>query len=128
MKPITLEWVDKAEGDYIVAQREARARKQPVYDAVCFHTQQCAEKYLKARLVEAEIAFSKTHNLLALLALVLPVEPTWRALQTHLSALNVYAVDYRYPGGLATKADAFDALKSCREVRRIIRQVFGLPV
>jgi HEPN domain-containing protein len=128
MKPITLEWVDKAEGDYIAAQREARARKHPVYDVACFHAQQCAEKYLKARLVEAGLAFGKTHNLIALLSLILPVEPTWRSLQPALNALNVYAVDYRYPGYSATKIEAQSALKNCRNVRREIRQAFGLPV
>ncbi len=57
MKPITLEWVEKAEGDYASAHRELRARKNPNYNAACFHEQQCAEKYLKARLQEAEIPF-----------------------------------------------------------------------
>ena len=32
-------------------------------DAVCFHCQQCAEKYLKARLQQDRIVFGKTHNL-----------------------------------------------------------------
>jgi len=40
-----------------------------------FFAQQCVEKYLKARLVEAGIAFPKTHDLEALLDLVLPAEP-----------------------------------------------------
>lgn len=128
MKPITLEWIEKAEGDYIAAQREARARKQPVFDVACFHAQQCAEKYLKAKLVETGLAFGKTHNLIALLSLILPSEPTWRSLQSALNALNVYAVDYRYPGYSATKAEAHSALKNCRDVRRVIRQAFGLPV
>ena len=128
MKPITLEWIDKAEDDYVVAEREFRARKNPVYDAACFHAQQCAEKYLKARLVEAGVTFSKTHNLLALLGLALPIEPGWMVLQTRLTALNVFAIDYRYPGNSAAKADALDAMKDCREVRRVIRQSFGLPV
>ena len=57
MKPLTKEWVDKAEGDFITARRELRARKAPNYDAACFHAQQCAEKYLKARLQEEGIAF-----------------------------------------------------------------------
>lgn len=127
MKPITQEWIDKAEGDWIAAQREARARKNPVYDIACFHAQQCAEKYLKARLVEAGIGFSKTHNLLALLGLSLPVEPNWTVLQPRLNALTVYAVDYRYPGNNAAKADARDAVRDCREVRRIFRQAFNLP-
>ena len=75
MKTITLEWISKAEGDWNLAQREIRARKNPTSDAVCFHAQQCAQKYLKARLEEDGIAFSKTHNLVVLLALMLPVEP-----------------------------------------------------
>jgi HEPN domain-containing protein len=52
MNPLTVEWVDKAEGDMAIAKRELRARKQPNYDAVCFHAQQCVEKYLKALLQE----------------------------------------------------------------------------
>jgi HEPN domain-containing protein len=46
MNPLTLEWIDKAEGDWITASREYRARRQPNYDAACFHAQQTAEKYL----------------------------------------------------------------------------------
>jgi len=48
MKPLTREWVSKAEGDYATARREVRARRQPNFDAACFHAQQCAEKYIKA--------------------------------------------------------------------------------
>jgi HEPN domain-containing protein len=128
MKPITLEWIDKAEGDWTSAQREYRARQRPNYDAACFHAQQCAEKYLKARLEEAGIAFSRTHNLTSLLTLALTVEPTWTVLQLHLTALNIYAVAFRYPGSSATKINAANALRAGREVRRIIRQSFSLAV
>jgi len=128
MKPLTLEWINKAEGDWVSAQREQRARKLPNYDAACFHAQQCAEKYLKARLEEAGIIFGKTHNLIALLIRALTVEPGWTILQPHLNALNVYAVAYRYPGTSATQMDGKNAVKDCREVRRLIRQSFGLPI
>jgi HEPN domain-containing protein len=128
MKPITLEWIEKAEGDWTSAQREYRARQRPNYDAACFHAQQCAEKYLKARLEEAGIAFSRTHNLTSLLTLALAGEPTWTVLQPHLTALNIYAVAFRYPGSSATKSNAANALKAGREVRRIVRQSFDLPV
>jgi HEPN domain-containing protein len=40
MKPLTREWVKKAEGDFQTAQRETRARKLPNYDSACFHAQQ----------------------------------------------------------------------------------------
>lgn len=117
MKPITREWIDKAEADWNSAGLLFRARKRPDYDGSCFHAQQSAEKYLKARLVEASIYFAKTHNL---------IEPSWAPLQQHLRTLNVYAIAYRYPGNTASKTDANNAIKNCREVRRVVRQAFGL--
>ena len=128
MKLITQEWIAKAEGDWQDALSRYRARKFPNYDSTCFHAQQCAEKYLKARLDEAGIAFSKTHNLSLLLGLVLQIESQWITLQPQTNALSDYAVDFRYPGKFATKADAQQAIKDCREVRRVIRTAFGLPV
>jgi HEPN domain-containing protein len=128
MKPITTEWIAKAELDWVGAQREARARKEPHYDLSCFSAQQWAEKYLKARLIEAGISFQKTHDLVKLLNLALPVEPGWSTLLNDLSFLNAFAMDYRYPGTNATKATAKDAIKCCRKVRKLIRQSLGLPV
>lgn len=128
MKPSTVEWVEKAEVDWQVAQRSNRARNVELHDAVCYHCQQCIEKYLKARLNEASIRFTKTHNLEDLLKLLLPVEPGWSALQPKMVALNPYAVLFRYPGFDATKADAKAAIKDCKELRKIIRLNLGLPV
>ncbi len=115
-------------GDWFAAQQLYRARKHPNYDVACFLAQQCAEKYLKARLEEAGMTFPKTHELLRLLTLVTQVEPSWRVLQPHLAALSDYAVELRYPGKSATKSDAKQAITDCREVRRIVRTAFGLPV
>ncbi|MGE0884544.1 MAG: HEPN domain-containing protein [Blastocatellales bacterium] len=128
MKASTIEWIEKAEGDFDMALRAYRARKRPNYDAACFHAQQCIEKYLKARLNEAGIVIQKTHNLVDLLNDVLPAEPTWATLHITLATLTKYAVLYRYPGYDATKLEAKTAIKDCRNVRRIIRTVFGLPV
>jgi HEPN domain-containing protein len=52
MNELTAEWVAKAEGDWTTAGRELRARRNPNYDAACFHAQQTAEKYPKAFLQE----------------------------------------------------------------------------
>lgn len=128
MKQSTLEWISKAEGDFFTAQMAYRARQHPNYDATCFHAQQCAEKYLKARLEEAGQAIPRTHNLYALLTLILSLEPGWRVLTAALNTLSNFAVAYRYPGITATKADARNAMQHCRTVRNIIRQTFGLPV
>ena len=43
MKPETAEWLDKAEGDWKVAQREMQA-PDPVWNVVCFLAEQYAEK------------------------------------------------------------------------------------
>jgi len=128
MKPLTLEWVAKAEGDFVTATRELRSRKSPNYDGACFHAQQCAEKYIKARLQEAAIAFPKAHDLVDLLALVAPLEPALNPLQAALDSLTSDAVEIRYPGRSATKADAKTAVATAREVRRLIRTRFGLPI
>lgn len=128
MKPITLEWIKKAEDDWRVAQKVYRARKEPSYDAACFHSQQCAEKYLKSVLYEAGQIFPKTHNLIDLLNQCELLDPALGVLLADVSVLNAFPVDYRYPGKDATKLQAQDALKRCRTVRSLIRQSFGLPI
>jgi HEPN domain-containing protein len=126
MQPLTLEWIEKAEGDFATAQREVRARKQPNYDSACFHAQQCAEKYLKARLQEAQLTIPYTHDLVVLLQLLLPIEPSWVSLTHDLRALTVFGVTFRYPGASADQAMARDAVARCRIVRHVIRSSFGL--
>lgn len=128
MKQSTREWVERAEEDWGVAVREARARKIPRYNLACNLAQQCAEKYLKARLEEAGIAFKKTHDLEELLNQILSVEPAWNVFQNDAAYLSSFAVDYRYPGVNATRVTARDAVKSCRNLRQAVRASFGLPI
>ena len=127
MKPVTREWVTKAEDDFVAAQDLARRRKRPVWDTVCFHCQQSAEKYLKARMHEAGLAVPKTHDLDNLLNQLLPVEPLWAAFRPALQNLSDFAVDFRYPGHRATKAKARRALADSKAIRREARLNLGLP-
>ncbi len=127
MNPVTEEWGEKAEADFHVALRESRAREYRSFDAVCFHAQQCAEKYLKARLQEVGIAFPRTHSLPMLLNPACTVEPLWSALHPQAGRLSAYAVAFRYPGSNATKEEAKQALNDCRAVRSEARHSFGLP-
>jgi HEPN domain-containing protein len=128
MKPLTREWVEKAEGDFQVAAQIMRRRKQRVYDAACFHAQQTVEKYFKARLCEAGVVFPKTHDLAVLLRLLLPVEPLWSVFLPQAQLLEDYAVDFRYPGDTATLDEARLALKNCKGIRHEVRSSLGLPV
>ena len=126
MKPLTKEWVAKAEGDFATVLREYRARKRPNYDGLCFHAQQCAEKYLKARLCEGGVAFGKVHDLSALLDQVLALEPAWESFRRSLLYLSEYSVNFRYPGEFADKEAARDAYRRCRAFRVSARQALGL--
>jgi HEPN domain-containing protein len=126
MKPTAAEWIGKAEGDFATMQRESRARKNPNYDAICFHAQQCAEKYLKARLAQADMEFGKVHDLVALLGQVLTVQPDWEIFREDLAYLSDFAVSFRYPGESADKESAIDAVRRCRFFRKIVRSVLGL--
>ncbi|MBN2684298.1 MAG: HEPN domain-containing protein [Pontiellaceae bacterium] len=127
MKPLTLEWIEKAEGDFHSLQREVRARKYPNYDAACYHAQQCAEKYLKGRLTEADLSFPKTHDLVLLLDLILLEEPLWETHRADLALLSSYGVEFRYPGESADAEMAKDANKRCRAFRTAVRLAMRLP-
>jgi HEPN domain-containing protein len=126
MNPLTLEWVEKAEGDLLTARREFRARKSPNFDAVCFHTQQAVEKYMKAVLQEMGIAIPRVHSLADLLALILKSDPSFIVIQADAAVLEGYAVQFRYPGLSANKADAKAALTASDTVCMFIRKKLGL--
>jgi HEPN domain-containing protein len=127
MNPLTLEWIEKAEGDFATATRELRARKAPNYDAACFHAQQMAEKYLKAVLQEHSNPIPKTHSLADLMALCMKIDPTYQMVQSDLNILEGSAVQFRYPGQSADKLDAKSALNAARVVRTLFRTRLGLP-
>ena len=126
MKPLTPEWISKAEGDFATAQRELRARKQPNCDSACFHSQQCSEKYLKAILQENSVPIPKVHDLLSLLDLLLPIDSSWEMHRSILSELSLFAVHFRYPGESAGREDAKRALRMCRHIRHHARKTLGL--
>ena len=127
MNPLTLEWVQKAEGDYAVAQ-QVQQGQNPIHDAICFHAQQCIEKYLKAWLQEANIPFPRTHDLQELLELIVPTLPIWNAWRADFSVLSEHAVDPRYPGKFATEDETGHAMRICDEVRQAVRERLKLPL
>jgi HEPN domain-containing protein len=126
MKPIAAEWVGKAEGDFATVERETRARKAPNYDGVCFHAQQCAEKYLKALVVGVDLPFLRTHDLVVLLDQLLPLYPLWEVYRSDLAYLSEFAVSFRYPGESADRESALDARRRRRIFRFAARSVLGL--
>ena len=105
----------------MTALREYRVRTRPNFDAVCFHVQQCIEKYLKAVLIEHGAAFGKIHDLEVLLDACLPAYPLWESLRQDAQVLTQYAVQFRYPGESAERAEAKEAVSAMRRTRDEVR-------
>ncbi len=122
-----MEWIRKAEEDYEAATTLVRKREHPTPSVVCFHCQQCAEKYLKAFLVRMGIPFSKTHDLRELRRLSITADPGIDFITDLLLLLNPYAVEFRYPGAEATVEEAHEAVEAMKTVRRFIRSKLELP-
>ncbi len=125
MKRATRAWVRKAESDYALAAGIAH-RGELFHDERCFHCQQSAEKFLKSLLEELGQPIPKTHDLNALLNLLLPYHAGLRALRRGLGFLSDFAVDIRYPGNDATKRQAQAALRWAGKTRDACRRILGI--
>lgn len=92
-------------------------------DTVCFHAQQCVEKYTKALLVWHGIEFSWVHDIGTLIAL-LPERSRPDLTPEEQERLTDYAVTTRYPGDYEPipLSEAQEAVKVARRVRRQIRR------
>jgi HEPN domain-containing protein len=116
--------VRKAEADYLVAKKSARSAS--FHDAVCFHCQQCAEKYLKAFLVEASLTFPKTHDLDRIRAIAVPQYPSVQMFRRGLLFLTSFAVETRYPGFDASERQAAAAVRWTERVRKECRSLLNI--
>jgi HEPN domain-containing protein len=122
---MTREWVKKAEHDYVAARQLGR-RKVPFHEIVCFHCQQCAEKYLKGLMEELGLPVPKIHFLDRLLTALKPHHPTLRTLRRGLIFLTAFAADTRYPGIDASKRQSVAALRWAGRVRITARRLLGI--
>ncbi|MBI5866526.1 MAG: HEPN domain-containing protein [Planctomycetes bacterium] len=126
MKTIAAEWVAKAENDYLDAQRILRSRTRSDFSNSCFHSQQCAEKYMKAVLVEHGCGYKRVHDLPTLLNQLTAINPFWDALRQAANDLTDFAVRFRYPeGGTADRSAARAALAACKLIRVTLREHLG---
>ena len=48
-------WAEKAENDLLNAEHTLKMKSNCPFDTICFHSQQCAEKYIKALSIARDI-------------------------------------------------------------------------
>jgi HEPN domain-containing protein len=115
-------WAAKAENDLKNAAHTLKLGKGCPTDTVCFHAQQCVEKYLKALLVCEGVDFPKTHDLEPLMDL-LPVSMRPKLSVEEQAKLTEYATGARYPGWEEISlAEARRAVALARRVRGELRK------
>lgn len=95
-RELTRQWLQRAEQDWRLCHR-LMADDEPYLEAIAFHCQQAAEKYLKAYLTWQQTEFPKTHDMKRLVELVAVSDPALATALDEAAALTPYAVEYRYP-------------------------------
>jgi len=119
---VAREWIIKAENDFKTASHTLKMSSGCPTDTVCFHAQQCVEKYLKAFLVCKGIDFPRTHDVERLVALF--PESIWLRLSIEEQRrLTAYATITRYPGDYEPipLSEAQHSVKLARRVRKELR-------
>ena len=122
MREITKEWVVKAEEDLYSADLLLRAGEHPMPGNSCFHSQQCTEKYLKAFLVENEIDYPRSHQLMVLLELCAGLDESFLEISQLCRRQESFAVAVRYPGITIDSSTAEKALQTAKTIRDFVQQ------
>ncbi len=115
------EWLERAADDLREAEHDLTAAP-PLLRGAVFHSQQAAEKALKAFLAAHERPFPRTHDLDELGIAVVALDSTLAAVVDREKDLTPYAWRFRYPGApLAPSEDETrEALALTREVYEAI--------
>jgi len=124
------EWLERAVDDLREAEHDLTAAPPLVRGSV-FHSQQAAEKALKAFLAAHDHPFPKTHDLDSLGTAVVALDPTLATAVDRAKDLTPYAWRFRYPGTplAPTEDETRKALALAREVHSAIlaRLPEGVP-
>lgn len=91
VRKIVGQWTRKAEQDFRAAEA-LLSQDPPLLYPSCFHSQQTAEKYLKAYVTQRQVEFPKPHNIREILELVKTVDEELAMKLLPAAALTPYTV------------------------------------
>ena len=121
---IIKQWIQKAENDFKTGNDEFLT-DDPATDMVCFHMQQCVEKYLKAYLVFYSKEFRKTHNIAELFDLCKDIDSEFEKLyEINAHELTIYVVEIRYPDDfyMPTRDETKECIQIATDVKKFITE------
>jgi len=119
-------WHIKADNDLLTAENEFKA-EQTVTDAICFHSQQAAEKYLKSYLVAVQKPYKYTHNIAEILSNCILLDGDFKMLEYALK-LTTYSVEIRYPDDfyIPDIEEAMQAYEIALKVKNFVIKKIGV--
>ena len=94
-----LEWERFAEMDYVTAIHLDKTLYPKSMEIICYHCQQCAEKYLKALTEHLGKEIEKTHDLGNLATTISESLKVPQTVLVSSAKLTQYGVKIRYPQG-----------------------------
>ena len=92
-----LEWERFAEMDYVTANHLDKTLYPKQMEIICYHCQQCAEKYLKALTEHLGKEIEKTHDLGNLSTTISETLEVPQSVLVSYAKLTQYGVKIRYP-------------------------------
>ena len=119
-KSIAAEWFQYASNDFRTAQYLRGMRPVPI-EIICYHCQQCAEKYLKGFIAYKGGEIQKTHDLSVLNKSCQSYDASFGKIIDACIELTDYGVQSRYPFNMdIIEGDMLIALKSAEEIKDFI--------
>lgn len=126
-KALPQSWLDKAAEDLTVAHL---VLTEAHYSHVCFLSQQCLEKALKAFLLETTKKYPRTHRLVDLLGACAEIDPTFADFLPDCTIIDQYYIPTRYPdavpgglpGGLPGQSEAEEAITIAEKIIEFVQQ------
>lgn len=89
-------WIRRAGNDLKIGVDELTT-DNPATDAICFHMQQCCEKFLKAYLIFHGEEYPRTHDIALLVTGCARIDPEFDTqIESGVHTLTKYAVGVRY--------------------------------
>jgi HEPN domain-containing protein len=115
-------WLNFAKEDLEVAEHIFNEIEYTVFRAVCFNSQQSAEKYLKAYQLYYDLEIVKTHDINYLISTLKEFDNDIVQLEIFAKQLINYAVKYRYPDDFEdlTKLNAQESIQIAKQVQQFI--------
>jgi HEPN domain-containing protein len=115
-------WLIRANNDLKTGKDELTT-ENPATDTICFHMQQCVEKYLKVFLVSKGKEVSKTHNIALIIQHCSDINTDFNILKnSSADELTMYAIGMRYPDDfyMPSLEETINAIRIAEHIKEFV--------